>query len=174
MSRHISFTLESDAVTGDTWNKHVAQLVELAGQCNLIDLARTTGARREAAAGKDAVAADRRRVLMEQLTEVRETAVLGVSSYGEALFGRDEDQDRLDAIRRVLWPEKQRTDLSETNDVIHLATHLSARRDYFVTTDQRVHGAREQLLGRIRVVAPDQALELARAACDMPAEGPLP
>ncbi len=38
-----------------------------------------------------------------------------------------------------------------------------------MTTDQRVHAAREELSGLgIRVVAPDEAIELARAPCEMP------
>lgn len=169
MSRRISFTLESDAVAGDTWNEYVAELVELAGHCDLIDVARTTGARREASAGPDAIAADRRRALMEQLQEVRETGVIGVTRFGEGVLGSDEDQARLDAIHRALWPGKQSPDLSELNDAIHLATHLNAARDYFVTTDQRMHAAREELIGLgIRLVAPDEAIELARAACEMP------
>jgi hypothetical protein len=169
MRRPVSFTLESDAVTGDRWNEYITELVDLAGHCDLIDVARTTGARREASAGKrDPVAADRRRVLMEQLPEVQETAVLGVTRWGEGVYGDDEDQARLEAIRRVLWHER-RTNLSETNDVIHLATHSRAGRDYFVTTDRRMHAAREELIGLgIRVVAPEEAIELARAACEMP------
>jgi hypothetical protein len=154
MNRRISFTLESDAVARDKWNEYVPELVELAGHCDLIDVARTTGARREASAGEDAVAADRRRILMEQLPEVREAGVYGVSRYGEALYGDDEDDARLEAIRRVLWHER-RTNLSDTNDVIHLATHGRAARDYFVTTDRRIHSARDSLIGLgIRVVAP--------------------
>jgi predicted nucleic acid-binding protein len=169
MSRHISFTLESDAITGDRWNECIAQLLELASHCNLIHVARTTGARREASAGKDAVAADHRRILMEQLPEVQETAVIGVTRLGEGVFGSHEDQTRLSDIRRALRLEKRKFNLSDANDALHLATHLRARRDYFVTTDQRVHAAREELIGLgIRVVAPDEALEFARAACEMP------
>jgi hypothetical protein len=166
----VSFTLESDAVTGDRWNEYIAELLELASHCGLIHVARTTGARREASAGKRGpVAADRRRVLMEQLPEVQETAVIGVTRLGEGGLGSDEDQEHLDAIHQALWPKKQNPDRSEQNDAIHLATHLRARRDYFVTTDQRVHAAREELIGLgIHVVTPEEAIELARSACEMP------
>jgi predicted nucleic acid-binding protein len=169
VSRHVTFTLESDAVTGDRWNAYIAEFLELASRCHFIDVARTTGARREASAGKDAVAADRRRALIEQLPEVQETAVIGLTRFGEGVLGSEEDQARLSDIHRALGLEKRKFKPSDANDALHLATHLKAGRDYFVTTDQRIHGASKSLseLG-VRVVTPERAVELARAVCEMP------
>jgi hypothetical protein len=66
-------------------------------------------------------------------------------------------------LTQYIAPSGPIPDLSEANDALHLATHLKAGRDYFVTTDQRIHGASKGLseLG-VRVVTPDEALKRSR------------
>jgi predicted nucleic acid-binding protein len=163
-SRVLTFTLESNAVSGDAWGEDVAKLIEFSrAHPKLLHLARTTGALREASAGHDRQAAARRQTLMEGVPEIVETALSGISRYGEAVFAGPDDQRDLDAIHAALWPDKARPDPSEANDALHLATHLKHDRDYFVTIDTRMLKASDklQMLG-IRVVDPGQALVLAR------------
>ena len=101
---------------------------------------------------------------METLPEITESGVFDISSYGEAVYAAPEEQHQLDRIHAALWPDKTRPDVSEANDALHLATHLKYKRDYFVTTDGRIHKAIAGLerLG-IRVLDPRQAADLARA-----------
>lgn len=165
-----TFTVESDAIQGDDWRPETAELIELSrSNPDVVHVARTTGARREASAGKDPAAATRL-ALMNSLPEITETAVYGVSRYGEAVYAGPGEQEDLDNIRAALWPHKRANpDLSDANDALHLATHLKYRRDYFVTTDGAIHGASTKLaqLG-IRVVTPSEAVALALAACNLP------
>jgi hypothetical protein len=166
-ARVTTFTLESDSVTGDDWHEEVAELVGIAADCRLIGLARTTGASREAGAGTDRKAAHRRQALLQEVLEIAETGVYGVSEYGKAEYGTKDQQGTFEAIQTALWPSRTATpDRSDTNDAMHLATHLKSDRDHFVTTDRRVLAARDGLrsLG-IDVLDPTQALKQARSLC---------
>jgi hypothetical protein len=161
----VSFTLESDSVVGTAWRPEIGQLLALAADCPRLDIRRTTGARREASQGPNREEAARRVVLIEQVPEVIEAGVYGVSRYGEATYAGPADQVGFAAIREALWPGRPAArGWSDTNDAIHLATHLRAKRDYFVTTDARILRAKVRLrdLG-IYVVEPAEALWLARA-----------
>jgi hypothetical protein len=165
----VTFTVESDAVQGEAWREGIDELVDLSrSHPDRVHVARTTGGRREASAGKEPVAAAKRLALMETLPEVTETGLWGVSRWGESTWGRPEDQESMDKIRAVLWPDKKAApDLSEANDALNLATHLKYRRDYFVTTDKTIHRASDGLkaLG-IHVVRPGEAAALARSFCE--------
>ncbi len=169
----VTFTVESDAVQGADWREGIAELVDLfRSYPDLLDVARTTGGRREASTGKDPAAAAKRLALMETLPEVTETGLWGVSRWGEFTWGGPEDQERMDKVQAALWPDKKAPpDLSEANDALNLATHLKYQRDHFVTTDKQVHKASDKLkvLG-IHVVTPSQAATLARSICEAKAE----
>jgi hypothetical protein len=169
----VTFTIESDAVQGDDWREGITELVDLfRSYPDLVHVARTSGGRREASTGKDAVAAAKRLALMETLPEVTETGLSGVTRYDEGIYGGPEDQERLDTVRAALWPDKKAApDLSEANDALNLATHLKYRRDYFVTTDKQIHRASDRLNGLgINVVTPGQAAASARSLCETKAE----
>jgi hypothetical protein len=118
--------------------------------------------------GKDPSSAAKRLALMETLPEVTETGVWDVSRWGEFTWGGPEDENRMNRIQAALWPDKNaRPDLSETNDAMHLATHLKYQRDHFVTTDKRILEAGHRLSGLgINVLNPAHAAALARSICE--------
>jgi hypothetical protein len=171
----VRFTLESNSVQGDTWLPAIAELFELAEHCHSIDIARTTGALREAVRGPDQEAGSRRLALLSELPAAREAGRWGVSYWdSEATWAGDDEVDLADPISRVLWgrPFAELFGLrgknpSRIEDVNHLATHARHGRDVFVTTDTVILGRAAGLMALgIRVMDPTAAVELARRRCE--------
>jgi hypothetical protein len=170
----VRFTLESNSVQGDTWLREIGELLELAEDCHSIDIARTTGALREAARGPDQVAGSRRLALLSALPAAREAFRLDLSVLdSEATLAGDDEFDLADPICRILWSRpfaklsgRRGENPSRIEDVNHLATHARQGRDVFVTTDAVIleHAAGLAGLG-IRVMGPAAALEVARRRC---------
>lgn len=170
----IRFTLESNSVQGDTWLPEIGELLELAEHCHSIDIARTTGALREAARGPDRLASLRRLALLSELPAAREAFRFDLSVWdSEATWAGDDEVDLADPICRILWSRpfaelfgRRGENPSRIEDVNHLATHARHERDVFVTTDtvilERAVGL--AALG-IRVMGPADAVEVARRRC---------
>jgi hypothetical protein len=171
----VRFTLESNSVQDDTWLPEIGDLLKLAEHCHSIDIARTTGALREAARGRDQETASRRVALLRELPVAREAGRWGVSQWdGEAVWVGDDEVDLADPICRVLWNRPfaelfggGRENRSRIEDVNHLATHARHGRDVFVTTDNVIlgHAAGLMELG-ITVMDPTAAVEVARRRCE--------
>jgi hypothetical protein len=169
----ITFTIESDAAVADAWREEIAELIELSSSCpEFVRVARTSGALREASAGKDSELAAIRLALMDTLPEITESGLYGITRYGEGTYAGPEDQETFERILAAVWPNKRvRPDKSEANDVLNLATHLKYKRDHFVTTDTDIINASVLLKGLgIDVVTPSQAAALARSLCQTKAE----
>jgi hypothetical protein len=69
--------------------------------------------------------------------------VFGSSRQGHAVFGNDDDEDRLDRVYRILFPDSDRRDDSterarrKIRDAMHLATSIRDGVNGFITWDER-------------------------------------
>lgn len=114
------------------------------------------------------------RLLQERLARSRTfveyfgPAVLGNSRVGHAVVGSQADEELLDQVFRILWPQARLDTANhhQVGDAMHVAWSIRNRTNGFVTSDRRVLGRREAIEqlahDGFRVYAPVEALIRAR------------
>ena len=150
--------------------KQVRKLLELA-KSGEVDLAVTTVFDRDAAAdpNKSRLAGLRAWVpTLPLVADLPAVARYDYSSFGGGdVYGSMDDAIRLDQLAALVFPRladlspsSHRNTRSQVNDVDHLAAHLRAHRDSFVTGDTGILSKSKRLMNEfdIRVWTPDQAL----------------
>lgn len=114
----------------------------------------------------------------KNIPTIPETAVIGESSWGEAVLGSENGSRVYEHIRAIISSgsykppdgDKHPHDgqWRQVRDAMALSDHVRERRDIFITTDARAfinHGRREQLeaLCRTRIMTPAEFIEFCTA-----------
>jgi hypothetical protein len=123
----VKITIESNALLDVDWRPEIAELLQLAKSCPMIDVHRTAGALRERSrpAG-DPDATERRRQLLT-VPALTEAFILGVSELDgpESHLTEGDENAALNAISLALWSRPiatMRETSSDLEDVVHLHT----------------------------------------------------